>query len=148
MPIKGIHLYVTQFTSTISVGVSTLSLTLKELMNKQDPQVEVIMFECDCCGKEHIIENADGFSLAYPDERAPKGWLFIKFGDVTSKNPLECLMCDVCKSDVITSLGFENLNEYNAVLKAVNSVSSDVVPNPGNVRTFVINTTVKDSNLN
>jgi hypothetical protein len=99
--------------------------------------MEIVMFECDCCGKEHVIEDAEDFRLASADSRAPKNWFYVKFGDITADRPLDALFCEDCRLDIIKALGFESLPEYHATVQASSSEAKPFELSSGIIRLVV-----------
>ena len=105
-------------TLTTCSCVYTVSTTVKDYMRDNDASLDVIVFECDRCGEEHVIEDASGISPLQRAAHAPKDWLFIRFGEISADEPLDTVLCPECKGDFLKSVGYSSDMEYAAVVSA------------------------------
>ena len=91
------------------------------------------MLQCDKCKKHAPI---DGDSDGGP----PTGWTFIRFGEFDSEEPIDCSLCEDCRADFLSSIGFSSPSEYLAVLKAnKNNPSADKLHKVGTLLRYVLN---------
>ena len=89
---------------------------VKDFMPDNSASLEIIVFECDKCGKEHVVENALDFTALSDDDRVPKEWMYIRFGEMCSEEPVDSVLCEECKLDFLTAVGFTSAMEYAAVV--------------------------------
>lgn len=119
--------------------VITVTTEVKDFMPDNSASLEIVVFECDKCGKEHVVDSAIDFHLLSDDERAPKDWLYIRFGELAGEEPVDCVLCEDCKDDFLNAVGFSSAMEYAAVVTArKNNASSQNAYKRSAVMRFVL----------